>query len=140
MKYVLIVDADEKTKDLLIDILRSKVDMYFDIYHCGSVKEAILYIREHSLDFIFCELSLPDYSGIRIIKEAHKKSYLIRVIVVTSYSSVENCRLAMKHGACDFITKPFSRNRILSSINTACKEVDDLLQEIKKDEKQSEVI
>jgi DNA-binding NtrC family response regulator len=73
-------------------------------------------------DLVVADLRLPDGNGIEIIrslKSAHKDAAMI---LMTSYSSVDNAVQALREGAVDYIIKPFNNDDFLHAIERALDE------------------
>ena len=59
-------------------------------------------------DVIFLDLQMPGFSGLDILREVKSSGVSSEVVIVTGYSTVESAVEAMKQGAADYLTKPFS--------------------------------
>jgi two-component system response regulator HydG len=66
--------------------------------------------------YVFLDNHLPDGQGINSIKRWKEKFPFIHVIMITAHDSYEERKKASKDGAEHFISKPFSKEVILSSI------------------------
>ncbi len=64
--------------------------------------------RETPYPVVVTDLVMPDGSGMDVLKAARGRSDQTQVIVITAFSTVESAIEAMRQGAYDFITKPFS--------------------------------
>jgi len=67
-------------------------------------------IAERVLPFplVLTDLVMPDGSGMDVLAAARERCEHTQVIVITAYSTVESAIDAMRQGAYDFVTKPFS--------------------------------
>ena len=72
-----------------------------------------------SYDLILLDLKLPDMDGMDILRAVKKERPDIYVTVMTGYSTVQNAVEAMKLGAFDYITKPFSDDELILSVERA---------------------
>lgn len=70
-------------------------------------------------DIVILDMRLPDLDGMEILAELREKKPEIQVIVMTGYSSVQNAVDAMKTGAFDYLTKPFTDDEIILTVNKA---------------------
>jgi len=68
---------------------------------------------------ILLDLMLPDMDGLQILKRLHDEKRDVRVIVITAHGSVKVAVDAMREGATDFLLKPFSAERILTTVRNA---------------------
>ncbi len=65
---------------------------------------------------VLLDVQLPDGNGIEFVSELREAGYEFPVIVITSDSSVTLAVDAIKAGANDFLEKPFSSNRLLTTV------------------------
>jgi len=70
-------------------------------------------------DILLLDIKLPDFSGIDILKQISPDEGDLCVIMMTGHGTVDNAVEAMKTGAADFITKPFSEQELVLSVNKA---------------------
>ncbi len=107
-----------RTKVLVVDdepALRQVLDIAFrrqgfDVVTAPGARTAIEALRQHPTPFplILTDLVMPDGSGMDVLSAAKERSQATEVIVMTAHSTVESAIEAMRRGAYDFITKPFS--------------------------------
>src|SRR6185436_19850003 len=64
-------------------------------------------------------LQMPGIDGYQVISEVHTSSQDIPIIVITAHGSIESAVQAMRLGAEDYLTKPFSKDELLHSIRKA---------------------
>jgi DNA-binding NtrC family response regulator len=74
-------------------------------------------IRSGAYDLILLDMKLPDMDGMEILKAVHTMTPSIYLIIMTGYSTVQNAIEAMKSGAFDYLTKPFTDDELLFSVN-----------------------
>ena len=68
---------------------------------------------------ILLDLKLPDMDGIDILKQLNQQNIAARVIVITAHGSVAVAVEAMREGASDFLLKPFTAERLTTTVNNA---------------------
>jgi len=68
---------------------------------------------------VLLDLKLPDMDGIAILKKLKASYSDTRVIVITAHGSVAVAVEAMREGAADFLLKPFSAERIITTVKNA---------------------
>ncbi|MBN2125640.1 MAG: sigma-54-dependent Fis family transcriptional regulator [Deltaproteobacteria bacterium] len=76
-------------------------------------------IQEGQYDVVLLDLKLPDMDGMEILREVGRESPGVYVIVMTGYSTVQNAVEAMKTGAFDYLSKPFSDDELLLAVERA---------------------
>jgi DNA-binding NtrC family response regulator len=78
-----------------------------DVVTAGSVEAAEAYLAESTPDLILLDLVMPGRGGLDLLAELSKETNPPPVIVLTATKTVSTAVEAMKHGAVDYITKPF---------------------------------
>jgi two-component system, NtrC family, response regulator PilR len=75
-----------------------------------GVRAALEALRQNPQPFplVLTDLVMPDGSGIDVLSAAKERTSATEVIVMTAHSTVEAAIDAMRKGAYDFVTKPFS--------------------------------
>lgn len=116
MPRVLIIDDDDIVRDALNTYL-SKTG--YNVTLACNGREGLDIIREENFDLIITDLMMPQISGMEVLKELKIMNISTPVIVITAYGTVQNAVEAMKHGAFDYITKPFSLEEFGIVVNRA---------------------
>ncbi|HEY4708513.1 MAG TPA: response regulator, partial [Thermodesulfobacteriota bacterium] len=110
---ILIIDDEPLMRISISDALKG------DGYHVAetaSGKEGIGRVKDGSFDIVITDLRLPDLDGIEVLKSCKRASPDTFVILITAYGAVETAVEAMKYGAYDYVTKPFSMDELLLMI------------------------
>jgi len=89
----------------------------YEIDSAHDAETAIRKIKTNQYHLVVTDLRLPDKNGMEILQAVKKESSEVGVIVITGYGTVENAVQAMKIGAFDYLTKPFSADEIEMIIN-----------------------
>lgn len=113
-KRALIVDDETDICYLLSNILKQR---NIQTTFAGSLAEADKMLQSPNyFYYVFLDNHLPDGLGINQIKRWKEKFPSIHVIMITAHDSYEERKKASKDGAEHFISKPFTKEVILSSI------------------------
>jgi len=75
---------------------------------CDSAEQAARILESQSIDVVLLDLKLPGTGGIETLRQIKRRKPDVEVIVVTGNGTVESAVQAMKAGAYDYVTKPFS--------------------------------
>ncbi len=89
---------------------------------CPTGLLGIKALEEAPPDLLLLDMKLPDLHGIKILEMVQARAPGIPVIVMTGFASVENAVEAMKLGAVDYLSKPFSEDELLLTVEKALKE------------------
>ena len=85
----------------------------YEVVSAETGKKGIELLRETEWDILITDLRLPDMDGIQILKEVKSLNPETQVILITAYGSIDSAVTAMKEGASDYLTKPFSMDELL---------------------------
>jgi len=75
-------------------------------------KKAISNIKKENYDMVLTDMRMPGISGMEVLEEVKKQSPETGVVMVTAFGTIDQAVEAMKKGAFDYITKPFSLDEI----------------------------
>ena len=115
---MLIIDDEE----LVIDSCRKIFsDKGFEVVSTTSPKEGLDLVLGTKFDIILCDWKMPDFDGIDVVQEIDKRSPDSAVIMISGYPNISRATEAMKRGAMDYVTKPFTPEEIADSVNRAMK-------------------
>ncbi|MGB5197020.1 MAG: HD domain-containing phosphohydrolase [Candidatus Deferrimicrobium sp.] len=110
---VLIIDDEPGIRDLLSETL-SEAGGYETVIAADGL-DGIEKMRTSEFDVIFTDLAMPRLNGIDFLKKCKEINTKTPIVVLTGLSSMEIAVNAMRHGAYDFITKPFRLDKIVST-------------------------
>ncbi|OFW83631.1 MAG: sigma-54-dependent Fis family transcriptional regulator [Alphaproteobacteria bacterium GWF2_58_20] len=115
MAEILIVDDEKDIRDLIAGILE---DEGYTTRQAGSADEALETISKRPPQLVVLDIWLEGsrLDGLGILAEIHKTQPDMPVIMISGHGTVEVAMTAMRHGASDFIEKPFQSDRLLMVI------------------------
>lgn len=106
---ILCVDDEEVILDSFRKIL--VLDGYaVDTVETGQ--EALGLVQTRDYDFVYTDLKMPQMSGTDVAKSVKHLRPDIDVIIITGYASVDTAVECMKHGAMDYVEKPFTEEEL----------------------------
>ncbi|MCR9227452.1 MAG: sigma-54 dependent transcriptional regulator [Flavobacteriaceae bacterium] len=86
-----------------------------------SIKEAEEHLASSIFDIILSDVRLPKGNGVTLLPQVKRDSPKTQVILMTGYAEVKTAVNAIKEGAFDYISKPFTPEAILAVIKEALK-------------------
>lgn len=116
---VLVVDDEP----VLGEIFRDKVapSLACELLTASTVAEARAIIAGGSVDVLATDLLLPDGNGVALVRELRQTRPDASAIVITRVGTVEALIEAVRGGAADLITKPFSDEELLARVSAALR-------------------
>lgn len=91
----------------------------YDVINAFNGKDGITLASQNSPAIAIIDLRLPDMNGIEILKSINNVSPATINILITAHGHVEAAVSAMRHGAYDFIEKPFPTDKLKVVIQNA---------------------
>ncbi len=122
-KSILVVDDEPDMRTALTQALASSG---YSVLSASSGHEALEKVKKENFRIIITDVKMPQMSGIDFLKEVKKISPQVPVIMITGYGTITNAVEAMKKGASDYITKPFSLESLESAVRKVWKESTEL--------------
>jgi DNA-binding NtrC family response regulator len=109
---ILVVDDDEAIRDALKLILEDD----YDVVCVDSGFKAVEEIKNQVFDLVFLDIMMPKMNGIETLRriKAHDKN--LDIIMVSAVDRAQEAVDSFRHGAYDYITKPFDHEVILNRL------------------------
>lgn len=107
----LIVDDDEAVRDVIASYF-TKLGLTVTSATDGRAAIALLERSNGRFGVIVTDLSLPGADGLAVLKAAKQMNASSYVVIVTGYASLDTAIAAVRHGAYDYLTKPFSLGQL----------------------------
>lgn len=86
-----------------------------------SAEEALELMAGRSYHVVITDLMMPGTDGLGLMKAMRDRGFQAETVVITGYPSVESALRAKQLGAFDYVTKPFTRQEILSVVVRALR-------------------
>jgi DNA-binding NtrC family response regulator len=118
--------ADAREKILLVDdepdvltALETLLDETYVVATATSGEAAWQTLQDEEIAVAIVDLSLPDLSGLDLLRRLRDKSLPTELIMVTGYGTIDSAVEAMRNGAYDYLTKPVEGARLKQVIAKA---------------------
>ena len=119
-----VIDDDDAAREGLVFLLTSS---NFIVQGYPSGRAFLDGIQDAPRGCVITDLSMPDLSGIELLREIRALGFDWPVIVVTGQGDVALVAEALRAGATEFIEKPYEGNVLLNAVSAAIKEKDDAI-------------
>lgn len=117
-KTILLVDDDDSLRRVL-EFQLQEAD--YQVLTAENGSKALELFTANEVDCVITDWRMPEMNGLELLERVNAIRADIPIIVITAFGEVETAVSAMRHGAFDFITKPFNREAILLTIEKALK-------------------
>lgn len=115
MKKAIIIDDENRTRDLIAKMINSFGLDIEAISAADSVESGIKAIQEHKPDLVFLDIQMPDGTGFDLLKSVETKNF--DVIFITAHE--EFAIKAIKFSALDYILKPVDPTELKAAVERA---------------------
>ena len=119
---ICVVDDDVATVEMLCDTLTS---CGYRCFGTTDPYEGLRYVGKGKGRIVLCDLKMHTMDGLAFLKQALHQDPGVYVILMTGFYSVDSAIEAIKHGAYDYLPKPFERQRLK-------KTIDDLVEQFQR--------
>ena len=116
--HILIMDDDPLCLEALSEMLSRHG---FKVYCATHAAKAFEILEQHSVDFFFCDISMPGMSGLDILKTIKKRYPAMEVIMISGGRNIDLVIKSFRLGAIDYINKPTNLEEIIAAIERTDK-------------------
>ena len=106
---ILVVDDDADIRAVLKDRLES---LNYQVFEASCGREALKLLETQDVQMVLLDVVMPDMDGLAVLSEIRKRGLDVTVLMITAFATIERAVQAMKHGAYDFVPKPFEPDHI----------------------------
>ncbi len=115
-RQILVVDDEAKMRRVL-EIMLQK--MGHRVLSAENGREALAIFQAKQVDLVITDLRMPEMDGIALLTSLRAQQSDVPVVVITAHGTIETAVTAMKHGACDYILRPFDIEVLELAVNKA---------------------
>jgi DNA-binding NtrC family response regulator len=116
MKQILIAEDEQTLRE---GIVQAFSDKGFEVHEAADGQDAIRKLEERPFDFVVTDLRMPGCDGMEVLRRARMVNEGTIVIIVTAFGTVDGAVDAMRHGAFDYIQKPFNLEELELKVERA---------------------
>jgi two-component system, NtrC family, response regulator AlgB len=116
MAKLLIVDDEKNIRESLTSFLGGCGHQVVD---AESAREGLALLSDGEFDLVLSDWRMAEMNGLELLKAIKEQYPDIVVILMTAYGTIDNAVAAMKAGAYDYLTKPFSVDQIQHVVERA---------------------
>lgn len=116
-KKIMIVDDSNFARKMMKDILVSEGYEIIGEFESGSAS-----VEEYTRlkpDLVTMDIIMHEMNGLDALEQILSIDPNARVIIVSFMNNIDSIKKALQNGALDFVTKPFSRERLVDAVKKA---------------------
>lgn len=120
MTRILLADDEKELRDSLSMYLKMSG---FDVVLACDGKQAMEEYKKGGIDLILLDVMMPEMDGFEVLKEIRKSDGIIKIIMLTALSEIEDKLDGLEEGANDYVTKPFDSRELVARIKVQTKDL-----------------
>lgn len=108
MAKILVVDDEQDLELLIRQKFRKKIrEGVYEFVFAQNGFEALTQLASHpDIDVVLSDINMPEMDGLTLLTKLPDANPILKAIMVSAYSDMDNIRTAMNRGAFDFVVKP----------------------------------
>ena len=113
---ILIVDDDQELVSVISEVIVKMGHIPVKAY---DGNEGWRRFQERRFDMVITDLNMPGMDGMELAKRALGKDAKVAALIITGYGTISSAGEALRHGVCDYLTKPFKTNVLEGRVTKA---------------------
>lgn len=117
---ILVIDDEKDIRDGCERILQR---MGCKVSTAESGKDGLKILEQNKISIVLCDIKMPGMDGLEVLTRIRETHESVLVIMITGFSTVETAIEAMKKGAYDFLSKPFTPDQLRINVTRAMEKI-----------------
>ena len=110
---ILIVEDDAGLREALYDTLLLGD---YNVVDADNAESALMILAARKVDLVVSDIQMGEMSGLTLLKNIKAKYPNMPVLLMTAYATIDDAVQAMRDGATDYLSKPFSPEVLLNLV------------------------
>jgi class 3 adenylate cyclase/FixJ family two-component response regulator len=133
----MVVDDEDDVEQLVRQKFRRQIRAgEYDFIFAQNGTDALTKLHENpDTEMVFSDINMPEMDGLTLLGKITQDSPLLKTVIISAYSDMENIRVAMNRGAFDFLCKPLDfedfERTLLKTLKTT-QQIKDTIQAIQE--------
>jgi len=117
-KTVMLVDDSATMRKIIMKTIRMADVGVEEFKEASNGEEALAKLAEGPVDVVLCDINMPVMNGAEFVKKARANSDYdnVKILIVSTESSDDFIKSMMADGANDYVTKPFTPEKIQTKL------------------------
>lgn len=116
MSSVLVVDDDDAVRGAIVRVAKNAG---FEAIEANNGQAALDQLEAHAVDVIVSDIDMPGMDGMSLLAEIARRAADVPVIMLTGNPSLDTAVKAVRHGAFEYLTKPFEPGELRAVLKRA---------------------
>src|SRR6185295_11864911 len=113
---VLVCDDEESVRDMCSRVM---LHAGYDAFLVANGDAAVQAVRRESFDVALVDMRMPGMDGVAVLKAFREHDPDLPCVVISGYSAFDDAVECIRHGAVDFLKKPFDLETVVRAIDRA---------------------
>ena len=114
---ILVVDDERGPRESLRILLKPD----YDVAYADSVDAALASVQDCAPDLVIQDIRMPGTDGIEGLRRLRELDPDLCIVMLTGFGDLETARKAIRHGATDYLKKPFDTRELLDVVRANCE-------------------
>jgi len=121
---LLVIDDEEALLNILKQYLEQKYSDTLQVFITPNPLIGLEIVKNEDINIAFVDLSMPEMSGDKVLREIKSMKQECEVIILTGSSSFALCSACFYDGALSYLKKPFDFDELENVVNMAIQKFD----------------
>ncbi len=139
MSKILVIEDELFVRENIVDLLEAED---FEVFSTENGILGILWAQENLPDLVICDVMMPVISGHEVLAEMQElpATALTPFIFLTAMADKGDIRRGMELGADDYLTKPFTREELLTAIESRLLKQAKLMKQYNEEQQKNKIL
>lgn len=134
---IMVVDDEDDIGQLIRQKFRREIrEEEYEFVFAQNGRDALVKLGENpDTEMVFSDINMPEMDGLTLLDKIAETSPLLKTVIISAYSDMDNIRVAMNRGAFDFICKPIDfldfRSTLLKTLQS-CQQIRDTIRAVQE--------
>jgi DNA-binding response OmpR family regulator len=94
----------------------------YEVTHAVSAREALAKMAEDAYSLLISDIIMPEMNGLELLRMVKKEWPVTKTVMMTAYASTDTAVKAIRLGALDYISKPFTPDELRATVDAALED------------------
>ncbi|MGF1589053.1 MAG: response regulator transcription factor [Pleurocapsa sp.] len=139
MTKILVIEDELFVRENIVDLLEAEE---FEVFSTENGILGILWAQENLPDLVICDVMMPEINGHDVLAEMRDlpDTELTPFIFLTAMADKDDIRHGMELGADDYLTKPFTREELLTAITSRLLKQAKLMKQYNEEQQKTKIL